>query len=101
MLFLKIEGNLSNHKWKDLSVTKWTITEKLEKTIQKYNAYIHIEHIMFYNNNKHIRNIMIYVEYLFLFSLCSSSYGLFMLKFVEYSYGHALYYPITLNIYFV
>jgi len=32
---LKCQGNLSNHKWKDLDITKWTIIEQLEEPIQK------------------------------------------------------------------
>jgi hypothetical protein len=32
---LKSQGNMSNHKWKDIDVTKWTIIEQLQKSIQK------------------------------------------------------------------
>jgi hypothetical protein len=32
---LKSQGNMSNHKWKDIDVTRWTITEQLQKSIQK------------------------------------------------------------------
>ncbi|KAM0836198.1 hypothetical protein ACQ4PT_062472 [Festuca glaucescens] len=32
---LKRQENWSNHKWKDIDVTKWTITEQLQEPIQK------------------------------------------------------------------
>jgi hypothetical protein len=39
---IKSQQNLSNHNWKDLDFTKWTITEQLQKPLQKDRYTYHI-----------------------------------------------------------
>jgi len=91
---IKSEEDLSNYNWKDLD--EWTITEQIEMPIQEDR---YTDQKLNYN---HIGNIVIHVEYSVLYKLCSSSCGLFMLKFMEYWNGHTLSHPITqVNNYFV